>query len=370
MWALQLSLWLGVVEGLATPRRAARGVGNNVAAGSNAEEEEEAMCVRSPLRWAGPYPTLALRFPALATAAQKARGASGVSLDFIVDTAANVNTINARVASELGLAQVGSAPAGAGASGAIDGGATFMLGDCELDEVAEGEERFLFAAGLTASALPVAAPAAAGLLGVGFLFAFPGGVAFDWDSTTPAVTFFGDAIGSADATEGLCLVPARQLTETGLVVVQLVVNGVSIDALLDTGSPITVLNAAAASAAGVAFPRAPPPNEKKGGAANPFARFAENLAENLRTASGPTTAGDLRIAGGDGAPVDLRRTAPTAMALGDADLGTDLTCYVGDLPGLALLSGLGAAAGPAAVLGTDLLRRRTSLLLRDGKVYV
>ena len=44
--------------------------------------------------------------------------------------------------------------------------------------------------------------------------------------------------------------------------------------------------------------------------------------------------------------------------------------YVGAIPGLAALDGLGADAGPAAVLGSDVLRQRECLVLRGGKVYV
>lgn len=50
-----------------------------------------------------------------------------VSLDFILDTAANTNTINAQVASELGLEAVGEALPGVGAGGTIGGGMTFLL---------------------------------------------------------------------------------------------------------------------------------------------------------------------------------------------------------------------------------------------------
>ena len=72
----------------------------------------------------------------------------------------------------------------------------------------------------------------AGLLGVGFLFAFPGGVEFCWgdaaaaaspnDAATggaaPSLTMFGDTSGTEGLTDGLCEVPARQL-ESGLVCV-------------------------------------------------------------------------------------------------------------------------------------------------------
>ena len=117
---------------------------------------------------------------------------------------------------------------------------------------------------------------AAGLLAIGFLFAFPGGAEFCWGdaaaaaaaaaagsgegaATPPSLTMFGTmplmseglAEGLAD---GLSEVPARQL-ESGLVCVTMRVNGVEIPSLLDTGSPITVLNAAAAEAAGIEMPR-------------------------------------------------------------------------------------------------------------------
>ena len=47
--------------------------------------EDELMAVRTPLRWVGPYPALALSFPELATPNMKERGDAGVSLDFVSD---------------------------------------------------------------------------------------------------------------------------------------------------------------------------------------------------------------------------------------------------------------------------------------------
>ena len=67
--------------------------------------DNEPMALRSPLRWiGGVYPAVALSFPMLSSPAQKARQLRGeatvigVTLDFIVDTAANANTISAQVA--------------------------------------------------------------------------------------------------------------------------------------------------------------------------------------------------------------------------------------------------------------------------------
>ena len=68
------------------------------------------MALSAPLRWIGPYPAVALSFPALASPAQKARLLTnpnqaanlGVTLDFVIDTAANTNTISAQVAGPTG----------------------------------------------------------------------------------------------------------------------------------------------------------------------------------------------------------------------------------------------------------------------------
>ena len=151
--------------------------------------------VSSLLKFIGPYPSLGLRFPDLATQSQKERNITGISLDFVIDTAANTNTINAQVATELGCESVGSALPGYSAAGALDGGDTFLLGNCTLDM----PNKELFMTDLTASALPVASPATAGLLGVGFLNCFEGGVKFEWgggvDSRQSMVTFHGEDSG-------------------------------------------------------------------------------------------------------------------------------------------------------------------------------
>ena len=91
--------------------------------------------IKAPLKYIGPYPCLALRFPDLATPSQKKLNKKGISLDFVVDTAANTNTINGQVAKELGLEVVGNAPGGLGSQGAIMGGDLFSLGNAQLEGV-------------------------------------------------------------------------------------------------------------------------------------------------------------------------------------------------------------------------------------------
>ena len=349
-------------------------------------DAEGPMALRSRLRWIGPYPALALSFPSLLSPSQKARqltgdlAASGVTLDFVVDTAANTNTISAEVAGPtsqggLELQQVGSIAGGVGAGGALGGGATYMLGGAQLADVPKAE-RVTFISGLVATALPVAAPAAAGLLGVSFLNSFPGGVEFCWggepprpgempSTTTPAeasIIFFGDVLGTEASREGLTAVNVTVLPGSNLPTVEMTVNGVAVPALLDTGSPITVLNAAAAAAAGIDAGGA-----ASGGApSNPFAQLARGLK-----AAQAATRGDVLIIQGSDGPVQLARTATAAdMSLGDARFGNECRPYVGELPGLAALDGLGARAGPAAVLGMDVLRTRPRLVYTTTRIFL
>ena len=53
--------------------------------------EDELMAIRTPLRFIGPYPALALSFPELATPSMKERGEAGVSLDFVSDSLLTVS---------------------------------------------------------------------------------------------------------------------------------------------------------------------------------------------------------------------------------------------------------------------------------------
>ena len=308
--------------------------------------------VRAPLKYIGPYPCLALRFPELATSSQRARNVKGVSLDFVLDTAANTNTINEQVAKELALEVVGSALPGVGAAGTISGGETYLLGDAQLEGLSDGEE-FTFMTDLTASALPVASPAAAGLLSLAFLQCFEGGVEFSWGTspddvaTPPAVTFYGATVDSI--LEGRTRVRIQRVPVTQLPSVTVEINGVGMPALLDTGSPVTVLNHQAAQRAGIETVALP----KK----NPIAAFTNRLKGQDDV---------LTIMGVTGTPVDLlksKQTCQVSMSSGDVSFGEGHV-YVGDLPGLAALNGLGVDSPPAVVLGMDVLRRRPSMLLR------
>ena len=313
-----------------------------------------------------------------------------MTLDFVVDTAANTNTINAQVAGPtsqggLELTQVGSISGGVGAGGAIGGGATYSLGTAELADVPK-EERVPFISGLVATALPIAAPAAAGLLGTSFLTSFPGGVEFIWgtqpssagpaglgEASTPptgaeaasSLLFYGDARGTEASRAELSAVDVKVLPDSGLPTVLLKVNGVEIPALLDTGSPITVLNGAAAALAGVDVGNGGSPQPPAGGGG-----LFGAVAKGLQTAQAAARGDVLTVGGADG-PVQLVRMAEEiSLSLGETATFGNARPYVGDLPGLAALGGLGAAAGPAAVLGTDVLRRRPRLVFTAERIFL
>jgi hypothetical protein len=366
---------------------------------SLSESNHENDVVRSPMKFIGPYPTLPLRFPNLATASQRSRNVTGISLDFVLDTAANTNTINQQVAIELELERIGEVPGGVGAGGSIQGGATYMLGDCELDlgmlkpstqEESGGDgieedvpDKFVFMQGLTASALPVASPAAAGLLSLAFFYAFEGGVEFSWgqaESSIPSVTFYGSN-KHLDVT-GLKCIPFDNLPLSMLPAVTLSINGIEIPALFDTGSPITVLNARAAEEAGIALAVSlDSQEESKSSSWNPFGKIADNIKSASALAEATSRGEVLTIAGTNGKPVRLVKSespvkimihaskVPSASSQKtDQKQFTDLaecSLFVGDLPGLAALGGLGGgSAPPAAVLGMDVITKCSRVVFR------
>lgn len=335
--------------------------------------------VEAPLKYIGPYPCLSLRFPELATPSQQQRNISGISLDFVVDTAANTNTINGQVAQELGLKIVGQAPGGLGTQGAILGGNTFLLGDAQLEGVPT-EENVMFMTNLTAAALPVANPATAGLLSLAFLYTFPGGVEFTWGAvdangsvtTRPSIAFHGDSDVST-VTQDMKRVSIQSLPITNLPSVTIQMNGVSMPGLLDTGSPITVMNAQAANVAGVEMVHTETQPKKSN---NPFGNIMNNIKAAQAQAQAASSGEVLAIMGSDGKRVELRKSLDKVHVALEAcdnetvDFGKG-NIYVGDLPGLAAMNAIGVEAPPAVVLGMDVLRTKPKMFLRaqQNEVY-
>ena len=317
--------------------------------------DEPSFSVRAPLKYLGPYPAIGLRFPNLATTGMKERNTTGISLDFVLDTAANTNTLNLQVAQELKLNIIGRALPGLSAAGAIAGADTFMLGDCQLEGL--GEE--IFMQELTAAALPT--PAAAGLLSKAFLDCFPGGVEFDWTGT-PSVTFHDARRDTTD----MVMVPITPLPVTLLPTVMVRIQGVDMVALLDTGSPITVMNAAAAIKAGVTGMNTDPTAVTN---KNPF----QKMMNNIKTANAAARGDVLLLAGNNGERIQLIKSAeqvPVHLANGAVDFGMS-HIYIGDIPGLVAMNEVLGVDAPACVLGMDVLRTKPKMLYRgqDNQVY-
>lgn len=267
-----------------------------------------------------------------------------------------------------------------------------MLGDCDLDfsinpqmrpeaNVEEGESTgFEFMQGLTASALPVASPAAAGLLGLAFFYCFEEGVEFNWGDSEegPSIVFHGS---KKDLNvNGMSRVPFESLPGSMLPSVTLCINGKEIPALFDTGSPITVLNSRAAEDAGIETTFSldeVKPKEKEDGGWNPFSKIAANI-ESAQKIADATAKGDILTIAGASGPVRLMKSKSVLDVNVKASLGEQYArvgsspVYVGDLPGLAALGGLGGEAPPAAVLGMDLLRSRPKVVFRarQNEVYL
>jgi len=320
--------------------------------------------VEAPLKYLGPYPAIGLRFPNLATPSQLERNVTGVSLDFVLDTAANINTINAQISKELSLEKVGNAPPGVSSGGALSGGETFLLGDTQLEGLSE--EPFTFMTDLTASALQIASPASAGLLGTAFLNCFQGGVEFAWGKVeegqiteAPSVTFHGEVEPIESSRPRAKIYP---LDVTLLPSVTVRINGHEMPALLDTGSPITVLNSIAAKVAGVSVVDLPAETN------NPFTK----VGNNMKVAQAASRGELLQIAGSNG-PVNLLKSISNVNidVVGDENIGFGSNpIFVGDLPGLAALDGIGADSPPAVVLGVDVLRQRSKMLFRGQQLEV
>mmetsp|Transcript_30101 Transcript_30101/g.71624 ORF Transcript_30101/g.71624 Transcript_30101/m.71624 type:complete len:353 (+) Transcript_30101:94-1152(+) len=346
--------------------------------------------IRSPLRFLGPYPTVPLKFPRLSTPSQREKDLSGISLDFVLDTAANVNTLNAQVAKELNLEAVGEVPGGYGAAGEIAGAETYMLGDCSLDLSVLGEKKCddedeqedeIFMQGLTASALPVASPAAAGLLGLAFFYCFEGGVEMVWqpneESPTPSITFHG-SIAHLN-TSGLSCIQYESLPVSLLPSVTICINGVEIPALFDTGSPITCINKQAAEAAGIEPAVSLDEFDDEDGGANsnwnPFAKITANVKAAQKVAQAASQGQLLTLAGGDGPVQLIRSKSSEKIDIRTKDGVTDLAesqLFIGDIPGLQALGGLGGDAPPAAVLGMDIIARRPRVIFRarQNQIYL
>jgi len=298
----------------------------------------------APLKYIGPYPFLSLRFPSHKNA----------TLDFLLDTGASINSIDAQITKDLNLDLVLKSSefllgSGSGVGGSLNAGDIYMLGDAHLVGMPQD---FTFMRNLTAAAFQYASPAGSGLLGMTFFQSFPAGVEFDWfgtDGDEPTIIFYlGKDLPQEVQANMTARVPLTPLGVAQVLSLTVNINGTDLPALLDTGSPVTVLNRQAAQMAGIDTVHVStdditlPPKHKPA------------IGDNV-----------LAVGGVDGHPVLLyRSSSPVSIQLESIALG-QRPVYVGDLPGLAVLGGLvGDNSPPAVVLGLDSLRRMYRMILR------
>jgi len=213
------------------------------------------------------------------------------------------------------------------------------------------------------------------------------------DESSPSITFYGQDDAASESSElrrslsGLKRVSVEPIPLTQLPSVRIKINGVEMVALLDTGSPVTVLNERAAVDAGIQTTKESmaTADEGKSSGWNPFASVMDKFKEAQATAEAASRGEILMIGGIDGKPTTLYRSTgrgPSISLVGspggeDVSLGGDSDdssskVYVGDIPGLAALNGIGVDSPPAVVLGMDVLRQRPRMVFRprDNELYI
>ena len=229
--------------------------------------------VAAPLLRLGPYPCLALRFPHWQPPTDSD---DAVVLRFLLDTGANINSINPQLCEKYHLERIFNSAehvvGSAGIGGQMAPGDIYLLGDCQLHGLPAGQDQVTFMRNLTAASLPgppVSAVGAAvdGILGLSFLRSCRG-VALDWygsddnEEDVPTVQFlFTEEIlqtVQANMTRVPLIQPPLSSSQPwdsieggGLLWMNVTVNGMELPALLDTGSPVSVFNEPAARATGL-----------------------------------------------------------------------------------------------------------------------
>lgn len=341
----------------------------------------------TPLAFVGNYPCVVLPYPKMISPAGRP-----LAFLFAVDTGAQVNTINEDLARSLELTEVSP------------NSRYVQLRDfCFALQYLKSD--------FAALPVPVASPVGVGLLGQPFLNAFQGGVEFQWSSEidgAPTVTLHGNKTGIEDGIRSSNLinrVPVRSLPGTRLPFVNIQVNGVPMPALLDTGSPITILNIPAASLAELETEREF--TEADAAMEMPWWMRDSDFRSLLRPIRAPARAilsflgrkpkydseaqmkrdrvaeekaaaaarGDVLTIGGlQGSESELRRSTTAAKILVGDVAFPEAKVYVGNLATWfqANLGGMSMKYpfyGFGAVLGMDVLRSRPGMLYRQDEVF-
>lgn len=307
---------------------------------NEAESAVSVIGVVAPLRYVGPYACLGLNFPNI-------RRKPGVEINFVLDTAANVNTISSEIANELGLpilvkgddlSLLGSA----GAGGTFKAGDIVMLGDSRLSGMPENQSNNTFMTNMTAAAmsLGIANSVGGGMLGSQFFNCFKGGVEFDWYGTDgdPPTLIFYHALPDY-AKENASRVPLKTEEFFGLPTVSVKINDKELRAIIDTGSPITIVSPSMASDIGIS---------------------KEDEMVKIKGVD-------------DGAAMGISKSLDeVSLSIGDVKLNLP-TIFIGELPGLTMASKLlDDSCQPQVLLGLDSLRRTYRMILRmsEGELWL
>ena len=304
--------------------------------------------VVAPLHYAGPYPALNLRFPDWPCENQEV-------FRFLLDTGASVNTVNSDKIEQANLKPIFKGEdlnllGSSGMGGSIAVGDVYLLGDCQLEGLPPPARTFV--RNLTATSLEHSCPAGDGLLGQSFLNMFAA-VEFDWkgtDGDPPTVIFYFAAPGK-DVTREMSCVPIKRWAN--LVTIEISVNNVTLSALVDTGSPVTVFHPLAAELANITCFKIDESQKS-------------NLTEALESKK-------VLLSGGvDGNPIPLCRSDSTASLWTGSATDFKLGCrhvYVGDLPGLSLASKAMGDDPPQVLLGLDFLRRTYRTIVSKENIW-
>lgn len=329
------------------------------------------------------YVAITVGLPDRSTRAQRERGVKGVELDWCIDTACSTNFILPQVAYGLDVEIVGAAPSGYGATGAVSSGQEMLLGTAKLGSDGPDGSGTAAITGLSAAIVQVPAPGTAGILGRSFLNCF-GAVEFDWKPRTNAgsMCLYQEYAPFDDETDDETVVPLNELA-CGLLAVDVDLNGVRMPALVDTGAPRTIVNRAAARAAGIATVgdeenasgSTPAKKPSTGGFKNPFAAIQDAISRGREQALG--SSGAVTVMGAGGRPERLdkasrsRDVSMRVSASGGSVCLSSPQILVGDLEAFRVGLGLrgdsapGAGDGqPGIVLGLDALMSVPKVAMR------
>ena len=309
----------------------------------HSSEGEKVIGVVAPLKYVGPYACLELVFPHLSTKTQE-----GASLTFVLDTGATVVCISKDVAKQLNLPVVikkedlpilGSA----GAGGTFQAGDFVLLGDCQLGGMPADQKNITFMRNLTAAALDLGTVPVTGLLG-SFFFASFSGVEFDWigtDGDPPTCVFYYSDPLPDDATKSCVRIPLED-SFMGVPAITVNINGRDLRAILDTGSPISIISPSVAEEIGLEQKQSKPEDGPK-----------------------------VQIKGIDEGILNLSRSSNGAnVSLGNVSLGNIKSVCVGSLPGLSLVGNMASVQSPEVLLGLDALRRLYRFILTKNEVWI